>query len=126
MIYTSNYDTVLKYPELADRLVSIAQHTHPAFVGPREIRLAPPMCLVECYKRGIIDQIKFEKDFRKDVLDHMDARELAKELDNKILLCYEPKGEFCHRQIVAQWFKEHGVMCSEWEVGCEEDQCENL
>lgn len=28
MIYTSNYDTVLKYPELADRLVSIAQHTH--------------------------------------------------------------------------------------------------
>ena len=116
----------MKYPELADRLVSIAQHTHPAFVGPREIRLAPPMCLVECYKRGIIDRIKFEKDFRKDVLDHMDARELAKELDNKILLCYEPKGEFCHRQIVAQWFKEHGVMCSEWEVGCEEDQCENL
>ena len=83
MIYTSNYDTVLKYPELADRLVSIAQHTHSAF-------------------------------------------ELAKELDNKILLCYEPKGEFCHRHIVAQWFKEHGVMCSEWEVGCEEDQCENL
>jgi len=126
MIYTSNYDTALKYPELADRLVSIAQHTHQAFTGPSEIRLAPNMCMVECYKRGIIDKIKFEKDFRKDVLDHMNARELAKELDNKILLCYEPDGEFCHRHIVAQWFNENGVKCMEWKPGCEDDQCDIL
>lgn len=31
------------------------------------------------------------------------------------LICYEKSGEFCHRHLVAEWFRTFGVECKEWE-----------
>ena len=35
----------------------------------------------------------------------MDPEKVFRELDNSVLLCYEPNTEFCHRHIVAAWFE---------------------
>jgi uncharacterized protein YeaO (DUF488 family) len=32
------------------------------------------------------------------------------------LLCYEKPGDFCHRHIVAQFLREHGIPCEEFKV----------
>ena len=41
------------------------------------------------------------------MLDHLDAEQVYRELgDNAILCCYERKGEFCHRRLVAAWFQK--------------------
>ena len=39
------------------------------------------------------------------VLKNLDANEVFKKLNNKILLCYENNMEFCHRHIVAAWLE---------------------
>lgn len=31
------------------------------------------------------------------------------------LICYEKSSDFCHRHLVAEWFRSHGIECYEWE-----------
>lgn len=38
------------------------------------------------------------------------------ELDKVILLCYEKPVDFCHRHLVADWFKSHGLDCHEYRI----------
>lgn len=33
---------------------------------------------------------------------------------NVILLCYEKPDSFCHRHLVADWFRENGIECEEY------------
>lgn len=47
----------------------------------------------------------YVQEYWKEVLSKLDPLEVYKELDNSTLLCYEPNNEFCHRHIVAAWFK---------------------
>ena len=30
------------------------------------------------------------------------------------LICYEKPSDFCHRHLVAEWFRNHGHNCEEW------------
>ena len=46
----------------------------------------------------------------------LDPHEVYKYLDNKILLCYERPEDFCHRHIIANWFKAYGHECKELDV----------
>ncbi len=39
------------------------------------------------------------------VLSKLNLKQVYRELDNSILLCYEDNTEFCHRHIVAAWFE---------------------
>lgn len=34
-----------------------------------------------------------------------------------ILLCYEKPDSFCHRHLVADWFRENGIECEEFTFG---------
>lgn len=47
----------------------------------------------------------YVQEYWKEVLSKLDPEEVYNELDNSVLLCYEPNYEFCHRHIVAAWFK---------------------
>ena len=31
------------------------------------------------------------------------------------LVCYEKPSDFCHRQLVAEWFTKNGIPCKEYE-----------
>jgi len=47
----------------------------------------------------------YVSEYYKQVLSKLDPEEVYRELDNSILLCYEPITKFCHRHIVAAWFE---------------------
>lgn len=31
------------------------------------------------------------------------------------LICYEKPSDFCHRHLIAEWLRNYGVECNEWE-----------
>ena len=47
----------------------------------------------------------YVQEYWDKVLSQLDPKEVYDELNNSILLCYEPNNEFCHRHIVAAWFE---------------------
>jgi hypothetical protein len=51
---------------------------------------------------------EFIRAYRAEVLDKLDPRQVLNDLggDNCIMLCWEPPGQFCHRQVVAAWLKK--------------------
>lgn len=56
---------------------------------------------------------KYTEEYRAAVLSKLDVHELAAKLDGKVLLCYEKSSDFCHRHIIAEWFRENGYPCEE-------------
>lgn len=43
--------------------------------------------------------------FYDQVLFGLDPDEVLRDIDNSVLLCYEPNDEFCHRHIVSAWLE---------------------
>ena len=43
--------------------------------------------------------------YHQEVLKKLNPIKVARELDGKILLCYEKPESFCHRHIFAEWMK---------------------
>lgn len=58
---------------------------------------------------GVISEAEnlkyYVTEYYKQCLSVLNPEEVYRELDNSILLCYEPSLVFCHRDIVAAWFK---------------------
>ena len=57
-------------------------------------------------------------DYYSQVLLKLDVSKVAKDLDNKILLCYEKSSDFCHRHIISYWLCSHGYEAKEYNVNC--------
>jgi len=58
---------------------------------------------------------KFKIMYRKQ-LSKLDPHKVAKDLEGRILLCYEniyKKDSHCHREIVAEWLREAGYKVKE-------------
>lgn len=74
--------------------------------------LAPPWELVEEYKKQEISQNQYIARYNQQLskLDVHDTYNKIHQLygDNITLLCYEPSDQFCHRHIVASWFRQNG------------------
>lgn len=120
MIYTSYFANQRNFPDNFEA-ISIARITPSWFTGKHIASLMPSLSLLQKWKKSNQDaaaQDEYEKIYRKQ-LESKDAKLLEKLLmqycGNKIpvLLCYEKDG-FCHRHIVAKWFKENGVECKEF------------
>lgn len=73
------------------------------------------------YKYKRITEKEYIQQYRRDVLYYLDAQLIYEMLTRKyknqniILLCYESPKFFCHRQIVAQWFNNNGIVVKEYE-----------
>ena len=84
--------------------VSIAQGEPKWYTGREYKKLAPGWKLVKAgYNRH-----KFEKEYRKQVLNKLDPHKVYEELgEDAILLCWEKPIDYCHREIVADWLEEN-------------------
>jgi len=72
--------------------------------------LAPTWDLVKAYKAGDVDVQGYTKIF-KEHLSTLDSAKVVADLkDGDVLLCYEKPTDFCHRQLVAQWLNESGLV----------------
>jgi len=107
MIFTSNFKIAGHLPQA----VAISRGLPRGWRGRVYRPLAPSWALVK-----ISDPQQFIRLYRTQVLDRLDARQVLHDLggDDVVLLCWEPPGEFCHRQVVAAWLKAQlGVVVEE-------------
>lgn len=129
MLYTSYFGKVKKLPETI-LPVSIAAVTPRWFQGRIYKQLAPTFELLNDWKIGSIVEDKYTERFNTQ-LEMLDPHEVVDELRYVLpttcmsgrfwedpnlsiaLLCYEKSGAFCHRHLVAKWFRDHGIQCEE-------------
>jgi len=109
MVYTS-YFSSNKF-KLKDG-VSIARYCK-FWTGMTCPALYPSVKLLKEYKDGLVSEEEYKKRYYSETLDKLDPYLLAEQLDGKVLLCYEKSDSFCHRHIVAEWFRAHNIMCEE-------------
>lgn len=50
------------------------------------------------------------------ILAKLNPEKVYRDLDNKIILCYEKPTDFCHRHLVAIWLNQNGFECREFNV----------
>ena len=113
VIYTSYFS---KYR--GDNGVSIARSQPmkngvPYYEELNEFR--PPAWLLEGFKDGTITEKEFKHYYKNVVLRGFSPVAWGKRLQGKVLLCWEKPGDFCHRQIVANWLISAGFEVKEWE-----------
>lgn len=101
---TTNFATARKLN--GSNIVSIALKSAREFHGREYKKLASPWWILSAY-RNDHDEAEYIRDYRKYVLDKLDAGQVYRELGtDAILCCYERKDDFCHRHLVAAWFRE--------------------
>ena len=103
-ISTSNFKNIQKICNP----VSICLFPPRGYRGHEFKDLAPDLELFTKYKNKQIDKYEFEYIFLEKLHSKFEPKELIKILQEKFgnemtLLCYEPKGEFCHRHLVANF-----------------------
>lgn len=97
---TSNFSKSAKHPNA----VSIAFKNPPSFNGRHFKVLAPHKWFYRKFKRNL-DSEEFTKHYYKEVLDKLEPETIYKQLgENAVLLCWENRTKFCHRNICAKWF----------------------
>ena len=97
----------------SDKLTSDMNLVSIAGLAPKELKekfpnmisykaLQPPKQLVMDYKSGKITSKQYTIKY-KDQLNRLDPFKIFQDLENSVILCWEPAGMFCHRHLVATW-----------------------
>ena len=116
-LYTSYFGNHRRFPETMST-VAICAKPPEDFTGAHYKALAPKYQTLMNYKADG-DTAKFRNEYKETVLKQLNPVSVVNDLinltgSNKILmLCYEKKGSFCHRHIVAEWLKLAGYEVEE-------------
>lgn len=106
--------------------ISIARRSPKDYDGPVYLPLNPDSQTLILKKSGKIDEKEYIKRYYNNTLSKLNAQEVYDTLKDKVLLCWEPDGDFCHRYIVAEWIKkELGVEVKEWQYSDDRDKSKN-
>jgi len=105
---TSYFEKASKFPSA----VSIAGRAPTNYRGLEYKILAPKYWFFKKYKdpndKNFMDKAFYIRNYYVEVLDKLDPKKVYEELgEDAILLCWEKPGEFCHRQLVAEWLMKH-------------------
>lgn len=117
MIYTSYFAKLKKLPD-GIVPISIAMKAPPQYTGLRYLKLAPQYHFFAEWKRTH-DNAYYIEQFQKRVLAGLNANWTFDTLSflagekEFALICYERPDSFCHRHLVADWFRENGYPCEE-------------
>lgn len=125
MIYTS-YFAYFNNKQHPENLISIATG-NPKWFGETKNypNLSPGWGIVNPYKTAFkkieqktnaqigdivitnLEELKnwYIHTYYNNVLSKLNPFKVYEDLDNKIILCYEKPGDFCHRYIVASWLE---------------------
>lgn len=127
MIYTSYFANMKNFPP----------NVHPVSIArwqPKWLKDSIPVCseiaptieTLSGYKNGTINDELYDKEYKEKVLLKRTPEEFLSLLEQKteipdiannkeehiVLLCYEKDG-FCHRNLFADYMREHGIMINE-------------
>lgn len=118
MLYTT-YFSKLKTLAYDISPVSICGKAPDWYDGPQYKKLAPKWGFFQEWKQNR-DNVFYVRCFNEQVLGGLDARQVYNELTaltgstDIALVCYERPEDFCHRHIVANWFRMYGIPIKEW------------
>lgn len=141
MIYTSYFAQMKNLPDNYYP-VAISQYPPKWYDGVIYKKLAPTPYIINTWNKyaknlspNTPERQKWEEwynnKYQNEVLANLDINKILNELvnitnttdvfpplwDNEdkhiVLLCFEKTGDFCHRNLVADWIKEHGIPCRE-------------
>lgn len=117
MVYTSYFGNLKQLASSNVVPVSISLWKPKWFNGNQYLALAPK---ADMLKRDI-SQEEYIYEYKTRVLGKLDAKIVYEELVSKFgkniaLLCYEKPDDFCHRHLVAEWFRESGLQIEEFEL----------
>lgn len=120
MIYTSYFAKLKKLPD--DIVpISICGKAPDWYKGLQYKKLAPKYDFFMEWKKTH-DNEQYIKCFNEQVLSKLNATEVIRDLfdltirvdKSFCLICYEKPTDFCHRHLVAEWFRQNGFECEEW------------
>mgnify|MGYP007030606087 FL=1 len=87
-------------------IVAISVSTPHYYNGKTFPKLYPTMKLIQGLKLGHITEEKYKSIYYNTVLKHLNPEETYMELgEDAVLLCWDTPNKFCHRFLVAEWFK---------------------
>lgn len=77
--------------------------------------LAPTFRMLRLYKNNYITEAQYKDMYLHELNSRgKTPQQVADALpDGAILLCYERRGQFCHRHIAAEWLREGGIEVKE-------------
>ena len=116
-VYFSNFATSGKL----DNAIAITRTVPRWYKGDRIEELAPPMSLIQRYKKNPEGQWKhYMQEYMCQVYFRDDLEDIYRQCQGKVLLCFCKKTAFCHRQLVAKTFEiDFNAVCKEvggWEI----------
>ena len=118
MIYTTYFAQLRNLPpDIVP--ISICGKVPDWYKGIQYKKLAPKYGFFMKWKQDH-DNDYYIEHFQEEVLDQLDISDVLINLyslsddKNIALVCYEKPTDFCHRHLVAKWFKENRVECEEW------------
>lgn len=87
------------------KAVSICLWVPKFYKGRQYTKVAPSLELLAEFKQNHSKE-HFTQRFMDEVLAPLDPEEIFREIGtDSVMLCYEKTGSFCHRHLVAKWFK---------------------
>lgn len=118
MIFTSYF---AKLREIPPNFVPIAICKYPPkwYRGLAYRELAPSKSLLNAWRGGDATEKQYKRIYETEVLNQLNPHTVVGELSKLaegrdiVLLCYEKTGDFCHRQLVADWLNRAGYECEE-------------
>ena len=119
MLYTSYFANIRNLPDNV-LPIAICGKTPQWFEGLHYKRFAPKYKSFIEWKQTQ-DNARYTRCFEEQVLNHLDIEDVLNDLINIsthyahiALVCYEKPDAFCHRHLVAEWFRRNGYACEEW------------
>lgn len=106
MIYTSYFAFVKNIPD--EYLVAVAGGVPDGFMGGRYRTLAPKRDWWQQWHNEKLSNEWYTKKYYETVLNKLNPADVLRDLDGKILLCWEKAGAFCHRNLIADWLNKNG------------------
>ena len=120
MIYTSYFGKIKKFSDVYAP-ISVARWNPKGYKGETFKELAPSDSLLRWWRSSAqnkeAERIYTER-YKNEVLSCHAPRDVYQAIFNKangkipVLVCFE-KDDFCHRHLIAEWFKENGLSCEE-------------
>lgn len=120
VIYTSYYANLRNLPASIIP-VAISQFPPSWYKGKTLRRLAPSSELLLSYKAGTVGEDEYIRRYKAETLSAFDPRKMYGSLFEYFggrdicLVCFERPEDFCHRHIVAEWFRSAGYDAREWQ-----------
>jgi uncharacterized phage-like protein YoqJ len=118
MIYTSYF---AKLKNIPDEMIpiSIAGKAPTGYIGLAYTALAPKISFFREWKKNQ-DNNYYIEHFNQEVLELLNPHKVVSDLykmskgKDIVLSCYEKVGDFCHRNLVAEWLRSAGYEVVEW------------